>query len=177
MPQVGQELSQDRIDYIKRRNELQRCHNTASRYLAYRPRSESELRQRLSKGSFNAECIASVLAGLKERGSVDDAAFARFWKENRDSFSPRSCWLIRAELRQKGVAAGVIDTVIGRVDDGQSAYRSAQKKAERLPLSDFQIFRRRLGDFLRRRGFGYGTTQETVARLWRELGGTDEHLP
>jgi regulatory protein len=63
------------------------------------------------------------------------------------------------------------------VDDDQSAYRAAQKKSKRMPLSDFQVFRRRLGDFLRRRGFGYGTTQKTVTMLWRELGGTDEHLP
>jgi len=44
-------------------------------------------------------------------------------------------------------------------------------------LGDYQVFRRRLGDFLKRRGYGYGVVQETVARLWRELGGAEEQLP
>jgi len=177
MPRVGQELSQDQIEALKRQDERQRCHNTASRYLAYRPRSASELRQRLLKRGFNAETIGVVIAELAEKGLVDDAAFARFWKENRDTFSPRSRWLVSAELRQKGVAADVIEQVTGQADDSQSAYRAAQKKAGRLPLGDYQVFRRRLGDFLKRRGYGYEVVQETVSRLWRELGGAEEQLP
>jgi regulatory protein len=177
MPRVGQELSQEQIEALKRQDERQRCYNTASRYLAYRPRSESELRQRLRKRGFAAESIDTVVAELAEKGLVNDAAFARFWKENRDTFSPRSRWLVSAELRQKGVAAYVIEQVTGQADDIQSAYRAAQKKAGRLPLGDYQVFRHRLGDFLMRRGYGYGVVQETVARLWRELGGTEEQLP
>jgi regulatory protein len=177
MPRVGQDLSPGQIEALKRHDERQRCHNTASRYLAYRPRSESELRQRLLKRGFNAEVIGTVVAELAEKGLVNDAAFARFWKENRDTFSPRSRWLVSAELRQKGVATDVIEQVTGQADDGQSAYRAARRKAGRLPLGDYQVFRRRLGDFLRRRGYDYGVVQETVAGLWRELGGTEEQLP
>ncbi|MES0278914.1 MAG: RecX family transcriptional regulator [Dehalococcoidales bacterium] len=177
MPRVGQELSQDQIEALKRQDEWQRCYNAASRYLAYRPRSASELRQRLLKRGFGTETIGAVVAELAEKGLLDDAAFARFWKENRDTFSPRSRWLVRAELRQKGIAAAVIEQVTGQADDSQSAYRAAQKKAGRLPLGDYPVFRRRLGDFLKRRGYGYGVVQETVARLWRELGGTEEQLP
>ncbi len=177
MPRVGQELSQDQIEALKRQDERQRCHNAASRYLVYRPRSASELRQHLLRRGFNAETIGAVIAELAEKGLVDDAAFARFWKENRDTFSPRSRRLISVELRQKGIAAAVIEQVTGQADDNQSAYRAAQKKAERLHLGDYQVFRRRLGVFLKRRGYGYGVVQETVARLWRELGGAEEQLP
>jgi regulatory protein len=176
LPRVGQELSQDQIEALKRQDERQRCYNTASRYLAYRPRSKSELRQRLLKRGFGAEAIGAVVTELAEKGLVDDAAFARFWKENRDTFSPRSSWLVSAELKQKGVAADVIEQVTGQADDAQSAYRAARKKAGRLPLGDYQVFRRRLGDFLRRRGYGYGVVQETVTGLWRELGGAEEQL-
>jgi regulatory protein len=177
MPRVGQELSQEQIEALKQQDERQRCHNAASRYLAYRPRSESELRQRLLKRGFTTDTICTVVAELTEKGLVNDAAFARFWKENRDTFSPRSRWLLSAELRQKGVTADVIEQVAGQADDIESAYRAALKKAGRLPLGDYQIFRRRLGDFLMRRGYGYGVVQETVAELWRELGGTEEQLP
>ncbi len=177
MPRVGQELSPSQIEALKQQDERQRCYNAASRCLVYRPRSAAELRRHLLRRSFNAATIGAVITELAEKGLVDDAAFARFWKENRDTFSPRSRRLLSAELRQKGVATAVIEQVTGQADDSQSAYRAAQKKAGRLPQGDYQAFRRRLGDFLKRRGYGYEVVQETVSRLWRELGGAEEQLP
>jgi regulatory protein len=109
-----------------------------------------------------------VIGRLKETGVVDDIAFARFWKENRETFSPRSQRLTKVELRQKGVAADVIDRIAGVVDDDNSAYRAALGKARSLSLSDYQGFRRRLGEYLKRRGFGYEVIHRTVERLWQE---------
>jgi len=101
---------------------------------------------------------------------VDDMAFAQFWKDNRESFSPRSQWLTKLELRRKGVAGDIIDQVVDAVDDYDSAYRAALSKARSLPLSDYQGFRRRLGGYLRRRGFSYEVIVNTVERLWQEHG-------
>ena len=110
------------------------------------------------------------MANLREQGLVDDMAFARFWKENRESFSPRSQRLTRLELKRKGVVSDVIDRVIDAVDDGDSAYRAALDRVRRLPLSDYQSFRRRLGEYLKRRGFGYEVINHTVDRVWQEQG-------
>ena len=93
-------------------------------------------------------------------------AFAQFWKDNRESFSPRSQWLTRLELRRKGIADDIIDEVIDNIDDDTSAYRAALSKARSLPPSDYQSFRRRLGGYLKRRGFSYEVINHTVERLW-----------
>jgi SOS response regulatory protein OraA/RecX len=45
-----------------------------------------------------------------------------------------------------------------------------------LALADPLAFRRKLGDFLLRRGFGYEIVREVVARLAEELT-DDERLP
>jgi len=167
---VGQELSANQIGALARSDQFHRCLNAAARYLSYRPRSEFELRERLHRHDFDGDSVAAVIAKLKEQGLVDDLAFAQFWKDNRESFSPRSQWLTRLELRQKGVADSTIDQVIDAVDDGESAYRAALSKARSLPLSDYQSFRRRLGEYLKRRGFGYGVISHTVERVWQEQG-------
>ncbi|MBC8477033.1 MAG: RecX family transcriptional regulator [Dehalococcoidia bacterium] len=166
---VDQELSEDQVTALARTERHSRCFNAATRFLTYRPRSESELRERLYKRGFSEDGIEAAIARLKDQGFVDDVAFARFWKENRDSFSPRSQWLTGLELKKKGVAADVIDEVVRDTDDGDSAYRAALDKAHRLPLSDYEIFRRRLGEFLKRRGFSYDVISRTVRRLWQEL--------
>jgi regulatory protein len=168
---VGQELSESRLEALAGLDRYQRCLNAAIRYLGYRPRSESEVRQRLLRRGFDGEVTEKALARLREQGLVDDVAFARFWKENRESFNPRSRRLTGLELRRKGLAGDIIEAVVGEINESDSAYRAALKKAKRLPLTDYQLFRRRLGEYLRRKGFDYDIINEAVARVWKERGG------
>ncbi len=167
---VGQELSDIQIEALAGTDRYQRCLNAATRYLGYRPRSESEVRQRLQQHGFDSHCTEKTLAKLKEQGLVDDTAFARFWKENRESFSPRSRWLTRLELQRKGLDGDTIEQVVDEVDDSDSAYRAALSRANRLSPSDYQSFRRRLGEHLGRRGFRYDVIKDTVERVWNEYG-------
>ena len=166
---VGRELSPVEIEALARSDKFCRCLNAALRYLSYRPRSEFELRERLSQRGFDGESIEAVLEKLKEQGLVDDRDFAQFWLNNRQSFSPRSQRLIRLELKRKGVTEEIIDQVSSAVRDDESAYRAALGRAHRLPVSDYQSFRRRLGDYLKRRGFSYGVINNSVAQLWQEM--------
>ena len=106
----------------------------------------------------------------REQALVDDVAFAQFWRDNRESLSPRSRWLTGREMRQKGVAEDIIAQVIETIDDDDSAYQAAVAKLRSLPQADYQGFRRRLGGYLRRRGFNYGVINHTVKRLWQEQG-------
>ena len=164
--QVGQELSANQIKALVKSDHFHSCLNAATHFLGYRPRSEFEVRERLQRRGFDDNTIKVVIAKLKEQGLVDDVAFAQFWKENRDSFSPRSQWLTKLELRQKGVTDDITDQVIETIDDDDNAYRAALSKARSLPRSDYQGFRRRLGEYLKRRGFGYGVINHTIERLW-----------
>jgi regulatory protein len=168
---IGQELSNSQIDALARSDNVERCLNAAHRYLGYRPRSESELRGRLNRRGFEGATVEAVIARLKEQGLVDDVAFAEFWKENREAFSPRSQWLTSQELRRKGVDVGVIEKVVSGTSDEDNAYRAALSKARRLPVADYEGFRRRLGGYLQRRGFDYGVISRTIRRVWQELGG------
>jgi regulatory protein len=167
--ETGQELTSERIEKIVSDNSYRRCYDAAALFLSYRPRSEPEIRERLRKRGFPTTSINAVIIRLKDQGLVDDTAFARFWTENRDSFSPRSRWLTGQELRRKGVNEEVITQAVGTLDDEDSAYRAGRKKARNLPRHDFQNFHRRLGEHLQRRGFNYGIIKSTVNRLWNEL--------
>ncbi len=168
--QVEQVISTEQIGALARSDRFHRCLNTALRLLAYRPRSEAELMARLRQRGFDGDTQEAVVARLRELKFVDDVAFAQFWKDNRESFSPRSQRLTRLELRRKGLDSQAIDQVVDTIDDNDSAYRAAVKKARTLPRSDYQDFRRRLGEYLKRRGFDYEIINHTVERLWQEQG-------
>jgi len=166
--QVGQELSSNQIESLTGSDEVQRCLEAAYRYLGYRPRSESEIRERMQRRGFAAETIDAVVIRLGEQALLDDEAFARFWKENRDSFRPRSRWLTGLELRRMGVGNSVIDQVVAGIDDEENAYRAALQKTRHGTPADYQSFRHRLGDYLRRRGFNYEVISHTLEKIWQE---------
>lgn len=163
---VGRELSEEQIEALTKSDLSQRCLNAAIHFLSYRPRSEHEVRQRLHRRGFDSTNIENTVAKLKEQGLVDDQAFARFWKDNRDSFSPRGKSLVRLELKQKGVSGDIIGGM-DATDDSTNAYRAAVEKARRLSRSDYQSFRRKLGEYLRRRGFGYELINRTIEQIWQ----------
>jgi regulatory protein len=166
----GQTLSLNQLRRLKRADVIHRSLNSALRYLGPRPRSETEIKIRLSRYGFDVATIRQVVLALKQRGFVDDASFARFWRENRVTFKPRSRRLIELELKQKGVAPEIIAEAINGIDEELGAYHAAQRKKRALYGLDYPGFRKRLGAFLRRRGFDAELSNHTVNRVWQEDG-------
>ena len=173
----GQQISYDTIRQLRERDLVLRATNSALRYLEPRPRSEREIRARLGRQRYDADTIENTLTRLRSQGLVDDTAFAQFWRENRTSFRPMSRRLLTQELKQKGIDPDTITEAIADIDEDQSAYHAACKKARSLGGSEYPVFAKRLGSFLRRRGFGYEVTARTVDRVWEERGNTRADEP
>ena len=155
----------------------EKAKNAALRLLSYRSRSEKEVRRRL-EGRFTGEAIDRAVSDLLRQGLLDDAAFAKGWRERRERSRPRGPGVIRQELRRLGVDSEIIREALSGFDSGANAYRAGSRYAAKLPVSDATAFRRKLGGFLHRRGFEGDVLGQTVERLWRELsdplhGGVD----
>jgi len=164
----GQELTSKEVEELKNDDLLHRSLNSALRFLGPRPRSETEVRNRLRRQGFEAHTIQQVIAKLKEQKLIDDADFARFWRENRENFRPRSRRFIEFELRQKGVDAETATEVTEGLDDELNAYRAAQRKTATLAGLDYHNFRNRLSAFLKQRGFSYEVINRIINRVWQE---------
>ena len=149
-------------------NSLQDCLNAAYRYLSYRPRSEGEIRQGLHRRGFADEVAEKTIAKLREQNLSDDFAFAQFWTGNRLSFRPKSKRLIQKELRDKKVAAEIIEQVTKDIDDEEIAYKLGCSRMHNLAHLDYPDFYRRLSSYLAYRGFSYEVIKRTVALLWQE---------
>lgn len=140
----------------------------ALRYLSYRPRAEAELRLRLGR-RFPAALVDDVIVQLKELRLVDDAAFARLWRESRERYRPRSAGYIKAELLRLGVSREVAEEAVAELDEEASAYRAASKLLRTLKGTSYLEFRRKVEGYLGRRGFGAGVVRRVTAALWEEL--------
>ena len=171
---VGQELSDEAITDLKHADACENAHNRSLHFLSFRPRSCFEVEKYLKGKETDPEIIAEVSSRLLRAGLLDDVAFARSWVENRETFRPRGSWGLRNELRQKGVADDTIAEALEGMDFVDSAYRAAMRRSERLAHLDRRAFQRRIGDFLKRRGFSYGVIRSVVDHLWDEFGEATE---
>jgi regulatory protein len=144
----------------------------ALRFIAFRPRSIVEVRKRLA-GKYLPEVVDRVVEALLGWGYLDDARFANQWRESRERRNPRGVRAIGSELRQKGIAGDLIDVALSDVDDALNAYRAGHRRAERwISGSGMECdqFRRKMWDFLNRRGFGADAARNAVSNLWDEFG-------
>jgi regulatory protein len=160
-------LSDQQIAELVAQDAWQKTYDATLNFLSYRPRSEDEVRRYLSRRQVPPDLSRRLIDRLKQGRLLDDEAFARFWVENRETFSPRSGRALRSELRSKGIDDDTIAAAVSG-DDSEAAYRAAQKKARTLTSADRDEFRRKLLPFLQRRGFSYETARQTVERMWRE---------
>jgi regulatory protein len=171
---VGQQLTEEEFARLEQTESADKALHAALRFVEARPRSLAEIRERLHRKGFSPEASASAIARMQELGLADDASFARYWVENRQTYRPRGASALRSELRQKGIAPTVIaqtledNELLG--DEGARALelgRSVIHKYAGAP--DYQTFTRRLGGFLQRRGFGFDTVRPAIEQLWSEL--------
>ena len=120
--------------------------------LSRKHRTERDLRDALAD-DFQPEDIDRALARLHELGFLDDRAWSdRYVAGQRAQTRGRS--LLRSELRARGIADEVVADALDGRDELTAALETAHKRARTLrSIEDDQQRRRRLYDFLRRRGF------------------------
>ena len=143
------------------------------RFLSYRSRSVAEIRRRLAK-DFSPQQVEETVARLKESGLLDDAAFARGWRNSRERHAPRSKFMIRRELAQRGVKGEVAEKALQGLDEVDMARRVGAKFLRRLAGLDRRTFYTRMMGYLRRRGFNYRICADTTQRLWMETSNSPE---
>jgi regulatory protein len=169
----GQVLSPAEIAALRGEDAILQAVDSAAHFLSYRPRSIAETRRNLTDKGLAAEVVEAAVERLTAMGYLDDAAFARFWVQNRVEFKPLSHKALRMELRQKGVAAEVIQETLDGLGEFDLAYKAAKTQARRLRHPTLRDFKQKLAAFLQRRGFSYSTTRDVVERLREELEESD----
>lgn len=165
---VGQELDDEKIARLQAEDEHEAAYQKALNLLSYRPRSEAEVRRKLSENKQPEEVIEYVIERLKNSGLLDDARFAQMWVENRSELRPRSRRALEYELRQRGVDAQDIALALEELDEQEMAYRLAQKQARKYKNLEWKDFRQKMVRSLAQRGFGYEIISLVTQQVWDE---------
>ncbi|RJP49668.1 MAG: RecX family transcriptional regulator [Anaerolineaceae bacterium] len=172
---VGDVLTDEKIAELQANDARERALQQALLFLSYRIRSEKEIRQNLLKHEFSEEVIETTLEKLRASNLANDNEFARAWVENRSAFRPRSRRALTMELRQKGLDEETVQAAVSGVDEQALAYESALKRANRLKGLEWGGFRKKLSEYLARRGFPYSVIAPVVTQVWNEARAEEIH--
>jgi len=146
----------------------ERTMNRAVRLLAAKPRSVTELRERLIEKSWtNTEIVASVIEKLKEYKYLDDLQYATDLAASKLRQKPQGKRRLEQKLSQKRLDKDVVDSAV------KSAYektpendllKSAIEKRLRLkgqPQTRAEI--KKFYDHLMRQGFSYSLIRNEMS--------------
>ena len=139
----------------------------AKRFISYRPRSESEIREKLLI-KFSPELVERAIDLLKSQNTINDSLFAKFWVEKHINSTYRSSSFIKAALIKKGLDTEIIDEAIEQIDDQHVAYVSARKAIKNFRSNQYQSFINRILRSLIYRGFDYSLSAKIAEELWKE---------
>jgi len=149
-------------------DEFKRAKTIAFQFLKIRNRSEKEIRTQLLKKKISSEIIDQTIPYLKNSELINDRQFARDWIAMRLQ-KPMGRRRIFFELKQKGISEEILEEetkVVPREEGEERIVETlARKRLERYKNLDETKQKRRVFEYLARRGFEVDTVKKVVEHL------------
>ncbi len=164
----GEEISESTYAYIKENLLYIKAQDTALHYIGYKMRTEREVRHKLEEKAFPEEIVEKVMVFLRKYGYCDDKEYAKIFIKERLRMNPKGTYVLRMELKQKGVSEDIIQEVLQDtdIDEVEDAARWIEKRTKgQYDLDEKE--KKKLYGFLQRKGYCWGTIEDAF-RLCRE---------
>jgi regulatory protein len=159
---VDEQVDAARLSQLQRNSAFSKAIMRAHNLILHRPRSRVELTRYLMGKDDDEELAARVLEEFEREGLIDDARFARQWVEDRRSLG-YSTMRLRQELRQKGIATELADSVLTELagDEVSVVGDLIDRRRLRARYPDDQ----KLIQHLQGKGFSHATIKAALERL------------
>ena len=158
-----QELSQEIYEKIRIEVILKRAKLRAMHLLNDMWRTESQLREKLTRNDYPADIIEAAISYVKSFGYINDYEYARSFIESRKERKSRR--EIYMQLTTKGVARDLIDAAFEECyerEDSTEAIRRLLEKKHYDPENATPEEKKKVMAYLVRKGFGYDDIRRTM---------------
>jgi regulatory protein len=178
---VGKQLTEEQIKEMKSESEVILAKEIAYRFISYKPRTLKEVSDKLKAKGFQSDLVSKVVEELKNYGFINDLEYARNFVLNRSRSKTLGELALRRELLSKGISSEIVDEVLSErenlIDEFEIALDLAQGKLKQIKSlkkrkKGRDEYKRRIYEFLLRRGFKF----ETINRVMREVFDDFENL-
>ena len=176
---VGRQLSVEDQAHLRAAEQLLTAQATALQYLAARPRTAHEVRQKLRRSGVPDQIMDQVITRLQNRGVLDDTAYAHAYLTSRLTNRGYGPQRLRQELQQRGIGRTLVEEAVQQdLDTGDVLAAARAQAAKRWPRlareTDLAKRRQKLWAFLRRRGFPAAIVQQVLTEMAEEIAAGGE---
>ena len=171
----GKEVPEETVEYIQNSLIYIKAQDTALHYIGYKMRTVKEIRMKLTEKEFSEEVIEKVIAFLEKYGYADDREYCRKYIREKLRMKPKSGYALKIELRQRGISARIINEVMAEteMDEAGDAFHWLERKSRgQWPPAD-EKQKKKLYDFLLRKGYSYDIIGEAFRQMNEAYGGED----
>jgi regulatory protein len=178
---VGKQLTEEQIKEIKSESEVILAKEIAYRFISYKPRTLKEVSDKLKAKGFQSDLVSKVVEELRNYGFINELEYARNFVLNRSRSKTLGELALRRELLSKEISSEIVDEVLSErenlIDEFEIALDLAQGKLKQIKSLKKRKrgrdeYKRRIYEFLLRRGFKF----ETINRVMREVFDDFENL-
>ncbi len=147
-----------------------KARTVALNYVSYQARTVEEVRRKLREKGYETDVIDDAVLHLFSYGYLDDEAYAMAYVRSKFSGSGYGPRRLSADLAKRGVDRGILDRVIVEALRGdelkEAALQQGRKRWDDLEReTDLRKRKKKVMDFLVRRGFDFGLVREVVDGL------------
>jgi regulatory protein len=156
-----------------------RTFQRAAKLLAAKPRSVSELRERLLQGRYaNKTVVEEVIARLREYGYLDDQHFALSFASHKVKQKPTGRRRLERDLMMKKVDRAVVhealDQVFAETPEEELIDRAIEKRFRLRGRPRDRAEAKSLFDHLLRQGFPFELVSDKVRAISRAAADEEE---
>jgi regulatory protein len=161
---VNQELTQEEINEIIKKGELQKSFDKTLRFVMTRPRSLKEVKDYFRRKEIDNSLHQNILERLEKLELLDDQKFAKWWVEQRLEFKHKSKKDITFELRQKGIDTNIIKNVLddSEIDELKIAKELIEKKSYKWSRYEDEERKQKITQYLAGKGFSWDIIHELL---------------
>ena len=138
----------------------------AMKLIGLRRRSEFEMRKKLQEKGIEGGLAEEVMDELKRFHYIDDEKFAESYINDRINLRPAGKFLIKMELKARGVREPTIDQKLEELVSDERELEMAQalvrKRINGLRPQESEKDRIKLMNYLKARGFSAGTISQAI---------------
>jgi regulatory protein len=152
-------------------DDFEKFYKASINFLSFRPRSEKEMRDYLTKKKCDDTTSKRIIESLLRSRFIDDEDFARRFVEQRTKIKPKANRVIKYELKQKGIAKELIDQLFedkedSKTSDFSKALELAERKMPRFAkIEDKRKVYEKLGRYLASKGFDWDTVKAVIDQV------------
>lgn len=142
-----------------------RARNVLLYQLGKSAKSKDQCRKILAKRGIDSEIAERILDRFEEAQIIDDEMFARAFTNSKIKTKGLAKSAIARELREKGIAASIIDDALEDLDAESELARATElaiNRVRRMTQLERDVIIRRLSGFLGRKGYSGDIVQRAT---------------